>query len=270
MPELPEVETIRRQLHERLAGRTISRIVMFKTGREHPAGEAFARKVVGNRLSGVERRAKLLIFRFIDGGAMVGHLKMTGKFVFVDSAYQLTKHDRILFLFNDDSALVWSDIRMFGYVHILSAEEVDKVCSKYGREPLASSAPELADRLIGPKTRRVKSALLDQAAIAGVGNIYADEACHRSGLRPTRRLGTLSANDRLRLVVEVQKVLNESLAQKGTSASDYVDTDGKRGGFLAFLKVYGRDGEPCRTCSTPIKKIVLGGRGTHYCPSCQK
>ncbi len=270
MPELPEVETIRRQLHAKLAGKTVREIFIYKTGREVPAGEGFVKKVVGNRLSGVERRAKVLIFQFENGEAILGHLKMTGKFLFVNTDYIPGKHDRILFVFEDAIRVMWSDIRQFGYLKFVDSVELTEVLSKYGPEPLETSIEELAQRLMAPKTRKIKTALLDQATIAGIGNIYADEACHRAGIRPMRKLSTLSRDDRARLAEEIVNVLNESLAQKGTSANDYVDTDGSKGGFLALLKVYGRENQLCLKCSTPIKKIVQAGRGTHYCPNCQK
>jgi len=194
---------------------------------------------------------------------------MTGKFLIVDSAYQPTKHDRIRFEFDDGTIMVWSDVRQFGFIHHVSVNELDDILSAYGPEPLETPAEILAARIETPKTRKLKVALLDQGVIAGIGNIYADEACHRAGLRPARRLGSLTSSDRLRVMREAKNVLTESLAQKGTSANDYVDTHGERGGFLGFLRVYGREGERCHACGTPIKRIVLAQRGTHYCPSCQ-
>ncbi len=271
MPELPEVETVRRQLDDRLKGRVIRDVIVYKVGREKPLGKKFATAVVGSRLSGVERRAKLLIFKLDDGRSMLGHLKMTGKFLFVPKDYKSNKHDRMLFVLDKGKEhMVWSDVRMFGYLRLVNERELAKVLEAYGPEPLVTSASELAERLLRPKTRKIKQALLDQSTIAGIGNIYADEACHRAGVRPTRRLSTLTADERLRITTEVKKVLAESLAQKGTTANDYVDTTGERGGFLEFLKVYGRDGQPCRKCKSLIKKITLGGRGTHYCSQCQE
>lgn len=270
MPELPEVETVRRQLHERIAGKTIRDVELYKVGRERPEGKKFVSAVVGKRLLGVERRAKVLIFRFNDGSAMLGHLKMTGKFLFVHKKYSPTKHDRMLFVFTGDTRMIWSDVRMFGYLRFVNEQGAVEALSIYGPEPLETPAEALADRLKAPKTRKVKAALLDQTAIAGVGNIYADEACFRASIRPTRRLSTLTAADRLRLAQEIKNVLAESIAQKGTSANDYVDTDGEKGGFLNFLQVYGREEQPCRTCEKPIKKMALVGRGTHYCATCQK
>lgn len=269
MPELPEVETIRRQLHDRLAGRTIVRAELLRSGREFPASDAFISGVLEQQVVRVERRAKLLVWRFNNGTSMLGHLKMTGKFLFVAKHTVPGKHDRLRFVFDNGEHVMWSDVRQFGYVKLIANDELERLFSGIGPEPLSTPIDELAARFVRPKTRKIKTALLDQSAIAGVGNIYADEACHRAGIRPTRRIASLTRADRIRLMSEVVQVLQESIAQKGTSANDYIDATGERGGFLALLRVYGRGGEPCRTCSIPIKKIILGGRGTHYCPNCQ-
>jgi len=270
MPELPEVETVKRQLHTGLAGRKIVDLEIWKQERIEPQAEKFADALFGRTFNSVERRAKLLIFKLDDGNALTAHLKMTGKFVFVDSGYKPDKHDRILFVLDDGTRLVWSDVRQFGFIHHVSGSELENILSAYGPEPLETSAQNLAERIAKPKTRLVKAALLNQEVVAGIGNIYADEACFRAGVRPTRRLGSLSSAERELVMAEAQNILRESIAQKGTSANDYVDTAGERGGFLELLRVYGRQGEPCRTCKTPIKKIVLVQRGTHFCPKCQK
>lgn len=186
MPELPEVETVRRQLHAGLVGKTIVSVTLLKSGREKPVGKRFVEAVVGKTIEGVERRAKLLVYRFTDGTAMTAHLKMTGKFVFVDDEYVSTKHDRMIFELGD-TRLVWNDVRQFGFVHLVSGKEVEEILSKYGPEPLVSSIEHLASCIEKPITRMVKAALLNQEVIAGVGNIYADEACHRAGILPTRR-----------------------------------------------------------------------------------
>lgn len=271
MPELPEVETIKRQLHDRLKGRVISGVEIWKTGRETPVGNKFVQAILGKKLIGVNRRAKILIFQFVDGSAIVGHLKMTGKFLFVPKNYTREKHDRILFVLSGGrERLVWSDVRTFGYLKCVTAKGLDEALCKYGPEPLEASIEELAERLLTPLSRTIKAALLNQECIAGVGNIYADEACHRAGIRPTRRLASLTAKNRSEVIKEVKKILQKSIDLKGTTANDYVDTNGTQGGFSALLKVYGRENQPCLKCKTPIKKIVLAGRGTHYCPTCQK
>jgi formamidopyrimidine-DNA glycosylase len=270
MPELPEVETVRRQLQEALAGARIDTVLVHERGRELPAGELFVRALVGEEVVAVERRAKLLLWRFLSGKVMIGHLKMTGRFVFVEPGAAIGKHERISFVFADGRVVRWADVRKFGYVRVYAPGEVAEILAKYGPEPLENSAEELAARLCTPKGRSVKGALLNQGVVAGCGNIYADEACFRAGVLPMRTLGSLSTEERLRIMEELQSVLRESLAQKGTSAHDYVDTQGERGGFLSLLRVYGRKGQPCVRCGQPVQKVVHVGRGTHYCAHCQK
>lgn len=274
MPELPEVETVRRQLDTVLAGSMVRDIRILQTGREFPAGNLFRQSLVGKKILHISRRAKLLLWDFEDGTAMAAHLKMTGRFVFVPSDVVPGKHDRILFHVatsqGRDVFVLWSDVRKFGFVKFLSQEERKTVVAEYGPEPLEATLEELAGRLLSPKTRKIKAALLNQEVIAGIGNIYADEALHRAGIRPTRLLGKMQEAERLALAKRVKEVLSESLAQQGTSANDYVDTQGEQGGFLDFLRVYGREGEPCRECSRPISRIVLNQRGTHFCSFCQK
>lgn len=243
---------------------------MFKTGRETPIGKEFVQAVVGRRLKGVERRAKVLVFRFADDEVMLGHLKMTGKFLFVEKNYLPTKHDRMLFVFDSKTHMIWSDVRMFGYLKVVTSNGAREALAHYGPEPLEATSEELAERLRSKSKRLIKAALLDQTVIAGIGNIYADESLFRAGIRPTRRVDKVTQEERLKLVTEVKKVLVESLAQNGTSANDYVDADGKKGGFQNLLKVYGRGGEACVVCGQSIKRIVAAQRGTHYCANCQK
>jgi len=288
MPELPEVETVARQLDKKLRGTNVASVELLQTGRETPTGKKFIHALVGKKIKNIARRAKLLVWNFEDGTAMLAHLKMTGRFVFVDADYKPGKHDRAIFIFKPVAVcsrspgralgtgrdalprLVWSDVRKFGFVKFVKAPELKTVLSCYGPEPLQTQAHGLAERLKTPKGRKVKAALLNQEVIAGVGNIYADEALHRAKIRSTRRLGTLSEDERLRLAKEIKKILCESIDQGGTSANDYVDASGKKGNFLGFLRVYGRGGEKCRDCGTEIKRIVIGQRGTHYCPGCQR
>ncbi len=268
MPELPEVETVRRQLDERLRGARIRSVQLLRSGREFPVGVRFIGAIQGKKIQSIDRRAKLLVWRFDDGTAMTAHLKMTGRFVFVEPDYVPQKHDRVVFE-TEVSRLVWADVRQFGFLKIVSGRELEEVLESYGLEPLEVSENELAETLRTKSARTIKAALLDQTLIAGVGNIYADEALHRAGIRPTRRVASLTEAERLRVAQGIRSVLSESLAQRGTSANDYVDTEGSRGGFLELLRVYGREGEPCRNCGELIKRIVVVQRGTHYCPGCQ-
>lgn len=273
MPELPEVETIRRQLDQRLRGATIKKIELFRTGRERPVGKAFIEALTGQTIQSVDRRAKLLIWRLKNTQAILAHLKMTGKFLFVDQTQEVTKHDAIRFTCTSSEGemffLVWNDVRKFGFMEVVSAERLKTTLEAYGPEPLDVPPETLASCLRSPKTRLLKAALLNQACIAGIGNIYADEACHRVGIHPRRTLGSLSNTERLHLARAIQAVLLESLDLRGTSAHTYMDTSGSKGGFFSFLRVYGREGGPCRTCGTAIEKFRLVQRGTHVCPKCQ-
>lgn len=276
MPELPEVETVRRQLHARLQQALIERVDIWRGGRlfvGEQATNAFAQQTQGKTITQVERRGKLLIMHLHQGGALLSHLKMTGRWIFVENDYAAGKHDQALFTLmtpNGTGRLVWADVRKFGYVRLVDDEALQEVLARYGLEPLEHGAQALADAWRTKSTRTIKAHLLDQSRVTGVGNIYADEALFRAGIRPTRRVTKLSREDWLRLAQTTQEVLRASLEQRGTSANDYVDTLGERGGFLSLLQVYGREGEACVTCSTPIKRIVVGQRGTHFCPACQR
>ncbi len=272
MPELPEVETVRRQLAKRLEGARLVDLEVWRSGREFPRGEGFIEALIGRGVISIERRAKLLVWRFENETALTAHLKMTGRFVFVSEGYERQKHDRICFVFEREGErifLVWADVRQFGFLKLVSSEELKEVLDGYGPEPLGVSVEELAKCFTGRSTRSIKALLLDQTVLAGVGNIYADEACYRAGIRPMRMAMKVTANERLRLAQEVQTILTESIAQQGTSANDYVDTQGEKGGFLELLRVYGREGEPCRMCQQPIIRVVHVQRGTHYCANCQ-
>ncbi|MFH1620707.1 MAG: bifunctional DNA-formamidopyrimidine glycosylase/DNA-(apurinic or apyrimidinic site) lyase [Patescibacteria group bacterium] len=269
MPELPEVETVRRGLHRHLKGRRIDSVLILKSGRETPKGQKFVKSILHKKINDVERRVKLIVIKFEDGNCLIAHLKMTGRFVITYKNFKPQKHDAVIFGIGD-KFLVWSDVRKFGYLRYVSSQELEKIIAGYGVEPLEVTSKELADTLKNSKTRKVKVALLDQTRIAGIGNIYADESLYRAGIRPTRQLGGLTKKEREKLAQEIQKLLKEAIAHGGTSINDYVDSSGKPGGFAGLLKVYGRNNEPCRVCGSKIKRIVLAGRGTHHCPKCQR
>lgn len=269
MPELPEVETIRRQLDAKLKGQCIEHIELLKSGRENPHGRLFVKALQGKRIAGIDRRAKLIVWRFEDGSGLTTHLKMTGRLIFVEPGYQANKHDRMIFRMGPHR-LVWADVRQFGHMNYLEGPELQKTLDHYGPEPLEMTPEGLADLLKGPKTRNIKAALLDQAKLAGIGNIYADETLFRAKLKPTHRLSALTHRQRLNIAKCMQQVLSESIEAKGTSSQDYRDSNGERGGFMERLNVYRRKGEPCKICGTPIVRTVIAQRGTHYCPKCQK
>ncbi len=276
MPELPEVETVRRQLAPLLEGALLEEIVIWESDKETPKGDQFSKSLRGRQVKTIDRRGKLLLWRLDDGSALLVHLKMTGKLLkraTLPTAEERHKHDRLAFIIargTQRSVLVWNDVRRFGYLkHVTDPAEIERITAEYGREPLASTAEELAEALPRHSSRSIKAVLLDQSSIAGVGNIYADEACFMSGLHPARALKTLSSSERLQLATMVKTVLEHSVAVQGTSAHTYVDVNGEKGSFLGKLQVYGRTGQPCARCQQPITKRVLAGRGTHVCLACQ-
>lgn len=274
MPELPEVETVRRQLAKRMEGAKIVSVTIWQSDRELPKANAFVTALKDKRISTIERRGKLLLIRFSDASALAIHLKMTGKLIFYEQEPKMAaRHERLYFTIKKGKEicyLVWKDLRRFGYLKLLSEpKQINDVLAEYGPEPLLATAQELADRLAKPSVRSTKAVLLDQSVIAGIGNIYADEACFLAGIHPARPLKSLSAKERLLLAESIQDILHRSLEQRGTSAHDYLDTEGKKGGFSKLLQVYGRKNKPCPNCQTLITKTVLAGRGTHACLTCQ-
>jgi formamidopyrimidine-DNA glycosylase len=258
MPELPEVETIVRSLAPRLQGRHIlsaeilqPRIVRYSKHDIPPA-------VAGQRIREVSRHGKFILIG-LERGFLTVHLGMTGQLLF-DTPQ--TPWTRALFHL-DDATLVYDDIRMFGSIEY---GETHERTAKLGPDALNTSlSPELLRR-----KAPIKAVLLNQSVFAGLGNIYADEALFRAGIHPRRRADRIAAPRAARLIETVQEVLAEAVEHRGSSVSDYVDTEGRKGGFQLRHRVYGREGQPCVVCGEPIRKIVVAQRGTHYCRFCQR
>lgn len=273
MPELPEVEIIRRYLDEQLPGRTIACVdILLARQLKHPAPEAFQSLVAGKRMAGVRRRGKYLLLDLKDGSTIVFHLRMTGSLVYDASGRQRDAYARMVFRLADGGALRFSDIRTFGCVYGFAAGEEIAVpgLQSLGPEPLSDdfTSSYLAAALKGRK-QPVKSFLLDQRRIAGLGNIYADEALFLAGIDPRRAAGSLSAQECRRLKEAIRKVLCEGIADGGTTFRDYRNGAGESGHHQEHLYVYHREGKPCPVCSRPVEKTTVGGRGTHFCPYCQ-
>lgn len=275
MPELPEVETIRRQMQKEVVGARILGVdVRFAKRLDLPA-KKFASAIVGASISGVGRRAKLLLIHLSNGWTMVIHLKMTGRMLLLKEGMVPTKHTHLVFRLSGGRLIFFEDVRKFGYVKLVRTADLEKdVFDKegYGPEPLDRSFTFERFRmcLTGRGPKRIKPLLMAQSCIAGIGNIYADEACWRAKVRPDRRIATLAVGELSGLYDGVKKSLTEALGRRGSSVDDYVDLYGRQGANFSRLLVYGRDGKPCSRCGTIIKKMRLAGRGTHYCPKCQK
>jgi formamidopyrimidine-DNA glycosylase len=274
MPELPEVETIRLALEPHVVGRRFERVEIDDSRLVRPYEPmAVAAELEGERVAALERRGKYLIVRFESGRALLIHLRMTGSLRHAArGALGDDPHRRAVVKLDDGSDVAYRDVRRFGTWELLEPEEVDAYLQRrLGHEPLERSftAKRLAERLEGRRAP-LKAALLDQRTVAGLGNIYVDEALWRAQLHPLRPAGTLDADELTRLTKAIRDALRAGIARQGASLRDYSTPDGRRGRAQERFRVYGREGEPCPRCGTPIDKIRVGGRGTWYCPNCQR
>ncbi|HKE22134.1 MAG TPA: bifunctional DNA-formamidopyrimidine glycosylase/DNA-(apurinic or apyrimidinic site) lyase [Bryobacteraceae bacterium] len=281
MPELPEVETIARGLDKRVAGDRIEAVWLGSKPEplKSPAKE-IASTLEARRIARVRRVGKHLVFDLESGGAAtkrprakgqarkanaqwIVHLGMTGRMLVSEPGAELEKHTHAIVQLASGRELRFVDPRRFGRLSVTQDFEAP------GTEPLRVE-PERFLELFRKRKTPIKSALLNQKLLSGVGNIYADEALFRAGIRPRRRAASLTREDLCRLCFSVQEVLKEAISLGGSSISDYVGADGEEGFFQLQHRVYGREGEPCLVCNTPVKRVVLGGRSSHYCPRCQK
>ena len=272
MPELPEVETIRSQLAPALAGRRFVAVRIDDARLTRPEGPAaVAAELVDEVVRDVRRRGKYLIFEFASGRHLLVHLRMTGSFQH-PAAVRADPHRRASITLDDGSEVAYRDIRRFGTWTVLEPGELhDYLAARIGGEPLERAFTTAAFRraLAGRRTP-IKAALLDQRAVAGVGNIYADEALWRARIHPQRPAGELDADEVSALRRAVRKALELGIARRGATLRDYRDAGGSSGRMQLEFQVYGREGEPCPRCGTPIEKIRAAGRGTWFCPSCQQ
>jgi formamidopyrimidine-DNA glycosylase len=273
MPELPEVETVRTTLEPSLTGRRLERVEILDTRLVRPFEPlAVAGELEGERVEVVERRGKYLIVRFESGRSLLIHLRMTGSLrhapggSLADDPYR-----RAVVRLDDGSDVAYRDVRRFGTWLLLEPGELEPYLQqRLGDEPFSSAftARRLAERLAGRKAP-IKAAILDQRTLAGMGNIYADEALWRARIHPLRPAGDLDADEIRRLHRAVRRALEAGIARQGATLRDYSTPDGGRGRMQHEFKVYGRGDEPCDRCGTPIEKTRVAGRGTWYCPHCQ-
>jgi formamidopyrimidine-DNA glycosylase len=273
MPELPEVETIVRDLREQIPGATVARVSV-----QHPdilvadSVAKFQRALRGRKMSSVDRRAKNIVIALDDGSTLVIHLGMTGRVIVTDAPEQTgMRHIAARIDFADGRTLLYDDVRRFGQLEHFKPGHWARRALEFGVEPLSNDFTaarlfELTRLSISP----IRNWLLDPYRVAGLGNIYANEALFRAGVRPTRRANTLTRAEATRLRETIRAVLQESIDRRGTTFSDYRDGRGQEGDFLPRLQVYDRAGEPCVRCGTPVKRIVLSNRSAFYCPKCQR
>jgi formamidopyrimidine-DNA glycosylase len=273
VPELPEVETVRRSLEAALVGRRIAevtRIAWVRTIAE-PSPELFRELLRDRLVTGVERRAKYLVIKLDRDEVLVVHLRMTGRLTLQSPEAEPDHHTHVVLRLEDGGQIFFRDTRKFGRIWLLDAEGFDALQARLGREPLdeALTAEEFRT-LLRRRKGRLKPLLLDQKLIAGLGNIYVDEALWCAKLHPLRTVRSLDDDDIDRLHEAIRSVLKAALEHRGTSFSDYRDALDQPGSNQDFLNVYQRAGQPCPRCGTPIERMLVAQRGTHYCPSCQQ
>jgi formamidopyrimidine-DNA glycosylase len=275
MPELPEVETIRQRLAPALTGRTFERVRIGDPRLTRPEPpELVAAALEGERVREVGRRGKYLIVAFESGRHLLVHLRMTGSLQHPASGgLESDQHRRAVVRLDDGSDVAYRDVRRFGTWTLLEPGELDEyfAARRLGNEPLERSFTSRAlARAFAGRRAPLKAALLDQRAAAGLGNIYVDEALWRARLHPLRPAGELGQQELKVLRKAIREALEMGIARQGASLRDYRDPAGRRGAMQDDFRVYGRTGEPCPRCGTPIEKTRVGGRGTWYCPSCQQ
>ncbi|PID32737.1 DNA-formamidopyrimidine glycosylase [Candidatus Saccharibacteria bacterium] len=288
MPELPEVETVRRGLDELLAGRKVDSCKVYDSPRSFPNSQlAVDSFLFGSTVKAVRRRAKVLIIDLDNDYSLVIHLKMTGQLVFVGSKQRFgaghpndsliaklpDRSTRVSLGFADGSYLYFNDQRKFGWIKLLPTAEVPKMpfMQKVGPEPLEDSftAEDFIARIRRRSGTTVKAAILDQTTLAGVGNIYADESLWSAKIHPSTRVGDITDQKLAELLREIKAVMTLSIEKGGSTDRNYVNAKGERGSYLQFANVFRREGQACKVCNTTIDKIRVAGRGTHICPTCQ-
>jgi len=271
VPELPEVETIARGLASALTGKTVaSATVLLPKVAIAPAGESLAGSLPGETFASVGRRGKYVVVRLGSGRRLAVHLRMTGRLIVQEPGLtEPVPYTHVLIAFTDGTRLCFADVRQFGRMRLLARD--DPWDADGGVEPLSEgfTSEAFVSMLDGRRTT-IKTFLLDQSRIAGVGNIYACEALWEAGIRPSRPAHKISKPAKRRLHGAIRNVLLRSIEARGTSVDDYVDAEGLKGGFQNELAVYGRLGEPCPRCGKPIVRTVIGQRGTWWCRRCQQ
>lgn len=274
MPELPEVETIKRTLESKIAGLSFTGAEVFlpKIVRS-PGYLELTSLLPGKKIKKLSRRGKYLIFHLTENFALVFHLRMSGSLVYAAPEELFAPHTHIVFRLDNGHQLRYADLRQFGQISLVAENELAGLPGLKGLGPDPFD-PHFTRELFKKSLRQhrgmLKPLLLDQSFVAGLGNIYADEVLFRAGIHPRRQSHTLTPREASRLFHVIREVLEEAIENRGTSIRDYVDGEGKEGNYQNLLKVHQREGKPCPKCGKPIARVRLGGRSTFFCPRCQK
>lgn len=282
MPELPEIETIRRGLQGLILNKKIVQCVVLC----EKSFRGDSQSLQGRKFVKIDRKGKALILRLDDGRSVLGHMRMTGQMIYVDKdgrfaaghpdgnfiAEMPSRHTRVYFDFEDGSHLYFNDLRKFGFLAIMTDDQLenDRFLSELGPEPWDMNEDAFYEILSKHKNTSIKAVLLNQKLICGLGNIYVDEACFKSKIFPGRNAGSITREESDDLLKAARDVMTHAIESGGSTMKDYVKPDGTRGNYLdKFAQVFRRDGQSCARCGTTILKIRVAGRGTHFCPKCQ-
>jgi formamidopyrimidine-DNA glycosylase len=287
MPELPEVETIRQDLRKKILHKKITKLEILKSKLGSKKNKEIEKILKANHVKDIKRYGKLLVFELDKNDLfMLIHLKMTGQLLYqydhklIVGGHSFSslnthvpdKHTQAVFYFSDGSKLYFNDLRRFGYIKLVNTQELTKIINQFGIEPLQKNFTfKSFSELLTKKKMVLKALLMNQALIAGIGNIYADEICFCAHVLPDRRTTSLTREEIKKLYTCSKSVIKKAIKYRGTTFSDYLDSEGKQGKFSSFLNVYGRKGQKCRRCKKGIiLKKKLAGRGTHFCSECQR
>ena len=271
MPELPEVETIRRDLERLIIGKKIVEITTDSPKQVKPSLAVMKKVIVGTTIKKIERRAKLLQIFLSNGQILVIHLKLTGRLLVRKKGAPKDDWQHVIISLSGNQELRFADLRKFGWVRLLKDEkELEKLLTEFGPEPLAGLDLVTFEKILGSSSRPIKILLMDQKKIAGVGNIYANDALFLAKIDPRRPAKKVSEEETKRLLKAIEKVLKAGIKYRGASDQYYLDALGRKGAYQDHFLTYGRAGKKCFDCRREIKRIKVGGRGTFYCPSCQK
>lgn len=269
MPELPEVETVRRTLAP-IVGQTISALEVREPRLRRRVGADLAARTIGRRIERIDRRGKYLLLQLSDGGAVLAHLGMSGTLTFVPQSAPIAVHDHVLFRFAGGTMLVFNDPRRFGLIRAGRPESFEEL-AQMGPDPFSDEfSPAWLRQLTRGRRRPVKNLLMDQRLVAGIGNIYANEILFATGVRPSRQARRLRLAEIDVLHEATRRVLHQAIAAGGSSISDYRDGDGRPGYFQHSFQVYDRGGAPCLRCGTTVRRAVHAGRSSFFCPQCQR
>lgn len=270
MPELPEVETIKRQLNNKLKGKKIKFVeVRLAKFVKYPL-EKFKKLVQGAKIVKVSRRAKLLIIELSSGYFLIIHLKLTGQLILNG---QPNKHTHLIYYFADGVRLIHNDLRQFGFIKVIPKKGLADFLNKegLGPEPLEKkfTLKVFEQLLAGRKSGKIKQVLMDQKFVAGIGNLYTDEILFYGRVLPTRQVKSLQPAEIKKIYQGIKKILSLAIKKRGSSAENYLDAEGRQGGYFPLVKVYQRQGKPCYVCGAKIKRLKMAGRSAHFCPKCQ-